>query len=240
MNYLFNFEQYKKRLNKKSKDSYLIMFVIIVLLLGLSMCFQPKPKTTDFYFISAGKFSTYKQAATLSEEIQQRNGAGYIYYNESYHVLVSCYLKNKDAKNVLNNIKPDYPNSYCITLSIKNFNDMKNLTKAQNTAIKDVINTCEKLISNLQTYSIDYKENNLIKIKSDINVLFEKFIKDKDNFYNQFPNNSKFNVCKESLENINECINILLSDTGINNYKTYLMYNTINLVIELNNFTSNF
>ena len=235
--YVFNFEQYKKRLNKKSKISFVGLFLFIILILSVAMLLKPTTKQTEFYFVSAGSFASYKQAITLAEEIKSRNGAGYIYYNKEYHVLVSCYLEKKDAETIASNLKTDYPNSELFTLSH---------TKPQNNTLDsttlNTYNNLLEIISYLQKACIrlEQQSTNISKIKNDLSTLFEKYLDTKSNFFSTFSKNYKYNVAKENLIKIQNNINSLLSTNQENEFNSFIKYSTISIIVETHNFISNF
>ena len=59
----FNYYQYKNNINKKNNFSFIIIFLLIILLIGLCVFLAPTAKNLNtFYYVELDKFQTYKQA----------------------------------------------------------------------------------------------------------------------------------------------------------------------------------
>ena len=119
--YQFNYKEYNKKIYRSSGGgSIAVMVFVIIVLIGLAFFLTKqniKHKKNEFYFVEINKCLTYKDASDLSIEIQSRAGAGYVFFDGSYHVLANFYLNKADAESVCENLKPDYPT--CKVFSLK-------------------------------------------------------------------------------------------------------------------------
>ena len=204
--YFFDYNLYKKRLNKKT-GLFIPVCIFIIILLMVAICFiYPKSKTVNFYFVEVGNYMQYSQANSLAQEIQQKNAAGYVHFDGRYHVLTSYYLNLEDAENVVNNIKDEYPNANVFTLSIKQAKYAN--TNKENKTIKQTIESNEKLIKQLYTEIIRYDKNEISKDKFDLSLkrLSSDYSDIIDEFSSSFKTNSKMTNAKEKLTTIKNTI----------------------------------
>ena len=88
LNYSYNSSYYVNK-NKKQVSITILIFLIIILLAVAVFLIEKKEKKTYFYFLQANEFLNYKDASNLAYELQSKQGAGYIYYDGSYHVIIS-------------------------------------------------------------------------------------------------------------------------------------------------------
>lgn len=231
--YIFNYYQYKKSINKNNFFSFVFIFLVIILLLSACIFLKPKQtKITEFYFIEIEKFPTYQNALILSEKIASQGGAGYIFFDTTYHVFASFYSNKKDAENVLKNVLPEYKNSCIFTLSISHFQPPKKLTSAQNYAVENFLNETKKTIIQLEKIFVDFDKkvinfnNALITIKS----IQGNYNSAHDNLIYNFKNNSKYNIAKKYAEQMYSSL-LNITNSSEEKFTSILKYETINFVI---------
>lgn len=241
MNYYFDYSNYSKQIHKKSKLSFVLLSLLIILLLGLSIFLKPKEKTQTIYFVQINSYSTYQQANTLANEIKVAGGAGYIYYDKKYYVFANFYTNKSQAETVLNNLKSDYKNAKIFEFSIKIFKNNEKLSKNQCKTVKNTANFINSLIFDLSSLSINFDKNETtfeelsVKLKN----YYSNFLNFYNEFNNQFNSNSKYNLSKEYLNNIETDLNFLscYNETElIENFK----YLSIDIIVNYSSFLSCF
>lgn len=109
------FETKKTRTKKGKifKCIFVILLSVIILLSatllyfelftdnGLYTLFSKFGENADYYYcISSGCFSTLEDAKANSDDAKSKGGAGYVYYDGGYNVLLSLYLNEKTANEV--------------------------------------------------------------------------------------------------------------------------------------------
>ena len=242
-NYVFNYGDYNKKIHKPTQGGMCVIVFIIICLLGVA-CFlnQTKPSYNQFYFVEIKNFLTYKDATNLATEIQAKNGAGYVYFDGSYHVLASFYPTKKEAETVCNNLKNDYPSSQVFELNYNKLSKFKNLSQNQNNAISAVNLNLYNAIENLYSCIIKYDTSNIgeNELAQTLNKLHSAYKDEYNNFLAQFSNNSKYNKAKTNLEDINSTLNNLSNVTSEQNISYKLKYNAIKIVVDYSSFLSCF
>ena len=231
--YVFNYSQYKKSINKNQKYGFTIIIIVIILLLGLCIFLKPKnPKILEFYFVELGCFPTYQNALTLSQEVNLNGGAGYIYFNGNYHVLASFYSDYDNAETVLENVIGDYPNACILTIESSDFSKQKNLTTSQNSAVENYIKETQSIILKLEYFAneFDTKKISFNELSLSIKNLQKDFVDVYDTFISSFKTNSTFNVAKKYAEQMNSSINNLV-ETSEQSMTSKLRYETVSFVI---------
>jgi len=238
--YQFNYNEYKKRTNNNLKVPFSILFLIIIFLSAIIVFIKPiKTSNHELYFITANSFSTYSQANTLSQEIKNFEGAGYIHYDKKYHVIINFYHEKKDAENVINNLKPNYSNIDIYTISIKNLKKSSNLTQKQYKSVKNFNNLTILLLKDLSSLSIQYDKNeisfNLLtsKLKNHYNNFEELY----NEFLGQFKSNSKHNISREYAYNIKTNLTTLLNLKD-KNIKQIFKYSIVDIAINFASFAN--
>ncbi len=241
-NYVFNYDQYKKTINKKNKFHFSVIFVLIILLLGLCIFLYPKQTTANnFYFVEIDNFQTYNKANSLANEIKNSGGAGYVYFDGTYHVLASFYSNYKSAEKVVNNLKLDYKNANVFTIETNKFLVNKNLNSSHNNSIKNFLDATHKIILNLEKLNTEFDKKSLQL--SELNIHIKNNQEEFDNVYSNLmenlKNNSKFNLAKEYLIQMKSSLSNL-SNLENNTASTTLRYETIKLTITRIQFLSCF
>jgi len=238
-NFKFDAKDYKKRTNKNHISIFFIVFLIILLTIG-SVFLLPKQNNVDrFYFVEIDSFSRYSDATILAQKIQQESGAGYVHYDEKYHVLVSFYVNKKQAKSVVENISADYPNSDIYTLEIFRFLTTDNLTKKQNKIISDVSQFLLNTIHTLSEFSIEYDSHSrsMDNIKLNIKNQLSSFISLQKNFNTLFHTDSKFNSHKSYLTEIINSLNRII-ESFESQFSRIIKFETINIIMNYSSFST--
>ena len=241
-NYVFNYDQYKKTINKKNKTSFLLLFFIVIILLGLCIFIYPKKSNTiEFYFVEIDNFQTFKEANNLSLKINESGGAGYVYFDGKYRVLASFYSNYDNAKKVADNLKNDYTNATVFTMETNNFHNIINLNSHQNNSIKNLLETTYKTILQLEDLIINYELKNISN--NELNLHIKNHQTEFDEVYNDFINNfnnlSKYNLAKDYLVKMQQCFKNI-STIENQNISSNLRYETVKLVILRSQFLSCF
>ena len=233
--YVFNYNQYKKSINKNNNLSFILIVLIIVFLLGFCIFLKPvSNKTETFFFVEIDNFQTYKQAQNLSQELQNLGTYSLIYFDKSYHVFVSFYSKEKDAKSVQEKLKNSYHNCSVVGLEfLKNFND-KNLTKNQISSLKNLIHETKKLVLILEDILNDFITNKTSYNKTNtlIKTYAENFIEASNKFFENFKTDSKYNPTKTHANSILNSISSL-SNLEENSFTTKARYEIMKIATAL-------
>ena len=168
--YQFNSKEYNKKIyNRTNNGSFAVIIFFIIILVGAAFLLikQNKPSKNEFYFVEINQFLTYKEASSLSEEIQSKSGAGYIFFNGKYHVFANFYLSKADAESVSENLKQQYPNCKVYTLSYNKFSKNKKLSSTENSACKKLYEvgqtSIEQLYNNIYQYDTSQINENQLK-----------------------------------------------------------------------------
>ena len=195
VNYSYSSPYYKQK-NKKQISITILIFLIIILLAVAVFLIERKEKKTYFYFLQANEFVNYKDATNLASEIQARQGAGYIYYDGTYHVLISYYSTKEEAESVLENVKSEYSNASVFDISASTFRENTNYTDEENKEIKNMILTNEGLIERTYTQVLSYDKNEIsINIlQTNTKNILDEYEKNFENFKNKLKNNKKYAI----------------------------------------------
>lgn len=118
-------------------------------------------KTRQFYCVDAGIFDDYSTALALSETIKKQGGAGYIYQQNGYHVMLSAYPEKSSATKVIENLSQESVNAnLCIiTLDGVSIKTDENNTKD----ISNALNMFYNCFDRLYNLSLDYDSNTVSK-----------------------------------------------------------------------------
>ena len=235
----FDAKDYKKRTKKKTISIFFILFLIIILTI-CSVCLLPKSNNVDlFYFVEIDSFSRYSDANILAQKIQQESAAGYIYYDEKYHVLTSFYLEKKQAESVVKNISIDYPNSNVYTLEISRFHPKDNFNEKQNKTILDVSQCLLDTIHTLSEFSIEYDSHSrsMDSIKVNITNYYSTFMSLQNVFNTVFHIDSKFNAHKSYLTEVNNSFNRIIQSSE-SQFSRVIKFETINIIMNYSSFSA--
>lgn len=234
--YLFDYSSYKKRIKKTNKFGFIDIFFLIIFLCSLCIVLkQTNTQTYNYYFVEISQFKNFSKANKLANEISQQAGAGFVYFDNSYHVLAGFYLNFSDAETVANNLTDDYKNAKVFSLSATKFKQSKNFSTTQNQALKNTISININLLNELYSISTNMNDqNNLNKNKLKLKKLCDDFNDNLNEFCKNFPNKELYN-CKNRLQNIKNSlsrIDLASTQESIANIR----YETINIAINHINF----
>ena len=231
LNYSYTSQYYKQK-TKKQVNITILIFLIIILLAIAIFLINKKEKKTYFYFLQADEFINYKDATNLAYELQSRQGAGYIYYDGTYHVLISYYSTKEDAESVLQNIKNEYLNATIFNISTALFRENSIYTDEENKVIKNLILTNESLIEQSSSQILSYDKNEISSNVLQINMkrILDEYEKIFENFKNKLKNNKKYTIFLKKTTKIYENYKNLYELTK-NNFQSYqLKYELIAIV----------
>ena len=240
--YIFNYSQYKKSINKNNNFTFTIIFLLIILLLGLCVFLKPKDnKLNKFYFVEVDNFQTYDSALKLSQTVKEKTGAGYIYFDNIYHVIASFYSKEKDAEKVCENLKNEYENVQVFCISYPQFVKQKNLSLKQNCSVENLINVCRKITLQLEQLSIDFETGKTPFKEAKILLAnyYESFFSTFNEFNAQFNTNSKYNLSKSYAHEIDNSIR-KLKESEEQNFSSLLRFELTSIAISIAQFSSSF
>jgi len=240
--YVFNYSQYKKSINNKTNFHFSIMFLLIILLLGLCVFLkQRKPQLDEFYFIEINNFPTYNHAQKLSQEVSQSGGAGFVYFDGSYHVLASFHSNYDDAESVLQNVKTTHPTATIFSITSNHFSHHSSLSSSQNSSVKNFLNELETYILKIEKLSIqlDLREISFDQLSISTKKHAEPIMSAYENLINVFNHNPKHNITKQYAQQAVSAIsNISALDQS--NVSSCLRYHLISIVVNQHQFLSSF
>lgn len=232
--YVFDYNEYKKRTKKPVEFNFSLTIFFVIILLGLCVFLnQPKLTQIEYNFVEIGQFATYSQASKTAQNLSAQNGAGFVYFDNCYHVFAGFYTTKTDAEKVAKNIVEFYPNAVATTISATQFKTKKSLSKSQNLATKNLINITENTINTLSKLSIDIDSNNISSIN--IGLKLEQI---KDNFSSALKSfntafdgnkNNRFDIVKYFTEIENSLTNI--KATASQDLPQKIKYELINIVV---------
>ncbi len=227
------YQTFKRKYKTRKGITFTALIILTILLVGLAVfLIQTSEKKVEFYFIQAGVYLNYREALSLAQELQAKQGAGYVYYDGSYHILISFYPEKADAESVLNNLKVDYPNASVLTLSETAFKKNSSFTADENDAIYDLITNNNTFIR--QTYNqlllLDKSEISASVLQSNLRKISDDFEKNYENFKKNLKNNANFTLFNKILYEILESYKNLCEITK-NEFQPYeLKYELIKVV----------
>lgn len=239
--YVFNYFQYRNKINRKNYN-FSIIFLWVILLLGCIVFLRPiNFKTHELFFVQVGECQVYSDAINLSKEVSKNGDAGYIYFDKNYHVLTSFHSSKKDAKSTLKNLKTTYKNLSIFTIEKNRFSYQKSLTKSQNKTLENFINDTEKISLKLEQFCSSFFKNclDLNTFSIHIQNLKTDYENVCDELLNSFNKNPKFNAAKK---HTNSMLNSLTNLTENMEQKSTSLINNqiINFVIHRHQFLSCF
>lgn len=231
LNYSYNSSYYVNK-NKKQVSITILIFLIIILLAVAVFLIEKKEKKTYFYFLQANEFLNYKDASNLAYELQSKQGAGYIYYDGSYHVIISFYATIVEAESVLENIKNEYTNAKIFNISAQQFMENSRYTNEENEQIKNMILTNENLINQTYNQILSFDKDEISKDILEVNMknISDEYAKNFENFKKILKNNKNYAIFLKKLTKIDENFKNLYNyaKNGFEDYQ--LKYELVNIV----------
>lgn len=241
-NYQFNYYQYKKTITQKNNFSFTIIFLLIIFLTAACVIIAPKRKVVnEFFYVEIDNFQTYNEAISLSSELQKSGTGSYIFFDKSYHVLVSFYSSKNDAEKVCENIKNSHPNSQVFSINFPQFYHQKSLKKSQNLAIENLLNLTKKIISQLEHLSNNFDRQTIsyAEVNNSIKNYLDDYTSTYEELLENFKTNSKFNKVKEYSEEIQTSLQSLTKKEA-DKLSVSLRYELISITIKLTQISCSF
>lgn len=241
--YNFDYYQYKKKINKKSKLAFPFLIIIILILLITAMLVKPKNLgEIEFYFVEVGSFATYKDAYTLSLEIQQKGGAGYVHFDGEYRVLASYYSTETEAESVVKNLSSDYPKAIVYALSSVKKVNTNNLNSNLAECVLELSNFCLKNIDSISDLILqhDKSEMQTSTLKLELKKLATEFEEPYNNFINLTKKDANQNVAKDYLTTIYSTLSSMQDFETAEYANAKLKYDLIKIIVNYCSFIESF
>lgn len=190
--------------------------------------------TSSYYCVEVGKFEKFEDAQSCSNEVMEKGGAGYIFFDNGFRVFTSCYLSNADAESVANKNN----NATVYELKIKPFEFNINSSQNVNQIMKNNLLSFKNCIATLNSLIVEYQQNkiteanlrtNCLMLTEEIDMQIEKF----DNIFYESANMYRY---KNYLNSFKECFNkiVNLELTGMD-FVCTINYQQISAVMTLRN-----
>lgn len=241
--YVFDYYEYKKRIKNPIKFSLSLTVFFVIILVGLcAFLNQPKVSLIEYNFVEVGQFATYTQASKTAQNLAAQTGAGFIYFDNCYHVFAGFYTCQSDAEKVAKNIVEFYPNATATTISACKFKQQRQYTKTQNLAIQNMIEATENCIETLSKLSVEIDTSTTLKpnlnlklgqIKDDFSSVLSSF---KSNFNQQLT--GRFDI-SNSLSQIQNSLTNIIS-AAPQGLQQSIKYELINIVVNQARFLNAF
>ncbi len=228
MSYNFDQKEYREKINKKSSFPATILIFLIIILLGAAFFLQNKKEDyIYFHFVEVQNFLNYSEANKLSNEIQSRNGAGFIYYDGTYHVLANFYLNKSDASSVAENLSSEYPHAKVFTIKNKQYRFYRQNDDSKK--IAEMLDCNQDLIKDLYSISIklDKDEYDDRILKSTLSSLKDEYNSKSKSYISHF-RSSKLQPTCEYIQDIQNSLENIIESPEI---KKDIKYELIKIVI---------
>ena len=188
----------------------------------------------SYYCVEVGKFQEFAEAQSKANEVMEKGGAGYIFYDKGFRVFVSCYLSNNDAQSVA--IKNDSASVY--ELKIKPFEFSVNSSQNINQIFKNNLLTFKNCITTLNSLIIDYQQKkiNEATVRTNCILLAEEIDMQIEKFNNIFYESAKMYRYKNLINSFKDCFSKIVSFdiSGVDFVRT-INYQQISAVVTLRN-----
>ncbi len=228
MAYVYDDYIYQQKTRRKT-GGFFALIILVILLFCLAVFLIPKRKEKlNFYFVELGNFLNYNQACKLNDEIISKQGAGYIYFDGSYHVLANFYYKKDDAQKVCENLKSDYQNAQVFTIELDNFKKIKS-----NKILSAFYFATDNFLNQLSISNINYDngQDSVRVYSTNLKIIGERYKSEIDDFLKNFSDKQHYNIiknCNEILSRIDEFDKMF----SLNNFSQQIKYNSIDIVIK--------
>lgn len=178
------------------------------------------------YAISLAKNTDVEELENMRCELQQQNGAGYIYQqNEEFHLIASVYDNINDAELVKNNLKSIGKDCQIISIELERLTIAGNFSAEEKTilleCLKSDFNTFKTLYD--VAISLDTGVFDLTKAKLECNNIFSSQVATKTNLETFFKDNTNKNLSslRANLASTNEFLSNLISENYENTTQTF-------------------
>ena len=183
-----------------------------------------KTNVSSYYLIEADCTNDYNTALEIASQVQEKGGAGYIRFDEGYHIFISAYLTEKDAKSVMN--KVGGASIYALNLSEFDFNNgfsqnVNQIFKNNIICFKYSLENLNKLITQFDKGEINISQlkSNCLLIIEEIDIQIEKF---EDIFYQDSTMYKYKNYMLEFKSNFNSILDLDNENTEFSRTVKYL------------------
>lgn len=226
-NYVFDYSQYKIKVNKKRNFPTFLILVIFLFLFSFAFILKKNEKYLTFYVVEVESFASYKDAINLASELQELGAGGFINHSSFYSVYASIYESEGEANSVAKNLSSNYANSKTLKLKIKNLSKNKQLSNLVKT-VNQTISTLTKL-----SLSFDKKETTFNEIKLKVHTLHDNLCEEIENLNitQDYPIQSLNNM-KTSLE--------LIKDSNEQSFSKDIKFHNLNILMNYSSFASLF
>ena len=137
----------KTNRNKPNESKFkknIAFFLLILVMAGIFVflvinIFNSGNDKYTFYLLETDSYGKQSTAEHEAEDLKNRNGGGYVYYNEKYRIIAAVYLTESDCKKVAKNIKNVYSEAQCFKIS-KNVSKDRELYKEMYSVISYLYN----------------------------------------------------------------------------------------------------
>jgi hypothetical protein len=111
-------------------------------------------ESMQWYAVQVGSFATLEEAETAAADAHDKGGAGFVYKDGSYRVLVSSYLTQTEADEVRQKIAGTYPNA--AVYKLKSDEILLSIVAAplQSSALSQGFSLLPELVRELQRLSL--------------------------------------------------------------------------------------
>lgn len=150
-----------------------------------------KTPSYKVYAISLFKGQTYEQSTNKIQEIKLRGGAGFVYSSSGlYYCLASAYENQNDAINVQNSLKEKEIENEIIEIAINEISIDTTFSGKEKSTILEGLNSFKNTFKTMYDLSIslDTSTKDVITCKTELKLLYDKLVKEKENFDNVFKN----------------------------------------------------
>lgn len=231
--YIFNFNEYKKKIKKSTNFNWVFTIVFIIFLLGLNVFFKTNfTPNYNFYFVEIDCVKSFSKANKIANELCIKNGAGFIYFDNNYHVLAGFYKDETSAKTVAENIANEFKNAKIFSISVsKSATKNAKFNKGKN-QIDSLISTLFEIENSLYETSIlvETENTNFKTINTKLITLYDKYLKVFDDFKSAFAeNNSAYNILKKAKTIQTSLFD--LTQTAQHELAQKLRYETVNIAV---------
>ena len=210
----------------------IILLGSVSVLFGYTLCnnglivASAKQNVGTYYLVEADCFTDYDEAVEFSKVVQAQGGAGYIRFDDGFHVFLSGYKSENDAKSVLNKLE-EYENKKIYTLSIDEFNSDNGFSTNINNVIKNNIIAFKYSIENLNNVLIDFDKGEIdeTKVKNTCVLILEELQQQIDKFMDNYWLNSTMlkykNYIHEFYDMIDAVVNLEVSGVEFSSIVKY-------------------
>lgn len=223
--------------------SFAIIIFILVIICITMLLFKSNNNSyfneKQLYIVYVEKSLKQEDLKTEQKNIKSLGGGGEIYKQKDYYYLtVSVYLNKDDAKEVVNNIKENYPEADVLSLKVKKVSKENRIKINQNKA-------CLEFFKNINVFVNEIVEKQLMFLAGTISTrdlttfLIEKKLKIEDIIARNESDDEFFNSIlvyeNLSLFYINNFLNVFFESTKKNSLVCELSINLSFLQFDLSN-----